>query len=473
MPMSYAERQSVLSRLPALTNINIPPQIKIKTATDFEGLMSEIGRRSMAGYAGQSFFGTAFVQGNRLQFSTAMPIDIMLKVSKSDTSAKQDNIREVGEHTNRPQEPAHAKKLRKYMLDTACKGDQFILPAFTFNYGVGLDDEDDAPDATLVVLGLGDESTNSWPAMFILPIDAKVDTTDGAHRRGQIADLLKQGARGVTVEEQDALRKNAVDVKIVFEAHRSNAHQDFADCGRAKPIAPSLLSSYDQRDNINKRVRSLVSNQPFLKHYVDATASNINLSPKSKKIWSLSAVRTAIHHINDEKTPTDDGDSPPVVVSIDEKTANLEKFFDEVVRHVPTLKTLDRARTQNDPEKTTADLRDVKGGDVILRGLGMSILARAFLFAREHRITFTNMAAKLARLDWHVLDIERNRFDSRKEYREEVLTHSNPLWKHLLVIGENKFKIGASKPNADEAWVNITAELFPEFTSQPEVIAAE
>src|ERR1700761_3029017 len=106
--------------VPALTDINIPPHVTVTTTDSFESLMSEIGRRSMMGYAGESFFGTAFVQGSRLQFTTAMPIQKMIEVSKTDRSKKKDTVIEVTEHSNRPQEATHGKQLRNYLLGTAC-----------------------------------------------------------------------------------------------------------------------------------------------------------------------------------------------------------------------------------------------------------------------------------------------------------------------------------------------------------------
>ena len=130
--------QHILDQLPALADISLPTHLKIKITPTLENLMSEVGRLSMAGYAGQPFFGTAFVKGNRLQFTCAMPVDLMLKYTKIDRSSKQANIREVTGRSNRPEEPRHAKLLREYLFTTACQGDQFILPSFTFNYGVGL-----------------------------------------------------------------------------------------------------------------------------------------------------------------------------------------------------------------------------------------------------------------------------------------------------------------------------------------------
>ena len=275
--------------------------------------MSEIGRRSMMGYAGEVFFGTAFVQGSRLQFTTAMPVQKMVSVTKADRSKKKDNIREVTEHSNRPQEPAHAKQVREYLISTACTGEKFILPAFTLNYGVALDD--DSPDATLILFASSSDGTNAWPGILLLPQGAKLDTTDGAHRRSQIDEILTSGK--ISDDQKDALKRNAVDVKIVFEDSRSDSHQDFADCGKAKAIPKSLVTTFDVRDQRNYRSRELVKKSPFLSAYVDATASNVNLSSKSRMIWSMSAVRMFVAHVverhsdanlsNEEKTDGAEG----------------------------------------------------------------------------------------------------------------------------------------------------------------------
>ena len=345
------------SLVPALADINLPTHIHVQTAESFESLISEVGRRSMMGYAGEAFFGTAFVQGSRLQFTTAMPIQKMVDVSKTDRSRKKGNVREVTEHSNRPQEPAHGKAVRTYLLTTACTGDKFILPAFTFNYGVGLDDE--APVATLILFASAADGTNAWPAILLLPQGAKLDTTDGAHRRSQIEEILTNAK--VSDEGKDALRRNAVDVKIVFEAIRSDSHQDFADCGKAKSIPKSLVTTFDVRDRRNRRSRELVSGSPFLAAYVDATAANVNLSSKSRMIWSMSAVRMFIGHIVDHHPDAD--------LSEEQKTEGAEEFFAALARHLPQLRELDRARKDPSSEVTTGALRDIGGGDVALRGV--------------------------------------------------------------------------------------------------------
>ncbi|WP_292171053.1 DNA sulfur modification protein DndB [Mesorhizobium sp.] len=437
--------------IPALADINIPSHVDVRTTDSFDVLMNEIGRRSMMGFSGETFFGTAFVQGNRLQFTTAMPVQKMIEVSKTDRSKKKDSVAVVTEHSNRPQEPAHAKHVRNYLMSTACAGEKFILPAFTFNYGVGL--TDDSPTVTLIVYAGPDDGTNAWPGILILPHAAKLDTTDGAHRRGQLEDILTSSR--VTADQREALRRNAVDVKIVFEASRSDSHQDFADCGKAKAIPKSLVTTFDVRDSRNSRSRELVKNSPFLAAYVDATASNVNLTSKSRMIWSMSAVRLFVSHIVDHHS---DGD-----LTAEEKTRGAEELFAALARHMPQLKLLDRARRDPESEVTTGSLRDLRGGDVALRGVGMAVFARAYLYCVENGIEFDDMAAKLAEVDWHLLDCERSDIPADTNFGAEVTKHALPLWSHLLVIGENRYRVSSSSTDVDTAWAKIEEQFLSEL----------
>ena len=436
--------------IPALADINIPPHVEVQSTAGLELLMSEIGRRSMMGYAGEVFFGTAFVQGSRLQFTTAMPIQKMVEVSKTDRSKKKDTVVEVTEHSNRPQEPAHGRHVRNYLLKTACTGDKFILPAFTFNYGVGLDDN--APVATLILFANGSDGTNAWPAILLLPQGAKLDTTDGAHRRSQIEEILTSNK--ATDDEKVALKRNAVDVKIVFENSRSDSHQDFADCGKAKAIPKSLVATFDVRDRRNRRSRELVMTSPFLSAYVDATASNVNLSSKSKMIWSMSAVRMFVAHVVDHHSDPN--------LTEESKTQGAEDFFAALARHLPQLRALERARLDRNSTVTTGSLRDLKGGDIALRGVGMAIFARAFLYCKDEGMDFDVMAAKLALLDWHVLDCERSELPVGPTFGAEALKHAQTLWAHLLVIGENRYRVSSSSTDADAAWQKIRHQVLAE-----------
>jgi hypothetical protein len=438
-----------LNVIPVLVDINVPAKVQVIPANTLEDLFTEAGRRSMMGYTGNVFFGTAFVQGSRLQFTTAMPVVKMVEVSKVDRSRKKDGVQPATEHSNRPQEPAHAKQVREYLLKTACTGEKFILPAFTFNYGVGLDAE--SPVATLILFGTSTEGTNTWPGVLCLPPGALLDTTDGAHRRGQLEEILTSPQ--IDPAKQEALKRNAVDVKIVFEDNRSDSHQDFADCGKAKAIAKSLITTFDVRDERNQRSRELVLKVPFLKAYIDATASNVNLSAKSRKIWSMSALRMFVSHIVAHHPNPD--------LTVNEKTADAEAFFTALAAHLPQLAALDKVKTDKDPEVTAGQFRDKRGGDIALRGVGMAIFARAYLYCKANLLNFDTMATRLATIDWHLLSCERDELPKEPAlYAGAVKEAALPMWANLLVVGEAGYRIRSSLEDADQAWSKIEAQLF-------------
>lgn len=109
---------------------------------------------------------------------------------------------------------------------------------------------------------------------------------------------------------------------------------------------------------------------------------------------------------------------------------------------------------------TTGSLRDVQGGDIALRGIGMSIFARAYLHCVVEGIDFAQMAAKLATLEWNLLECERSDLPLGPTYATEVAKHSRPMWAHLLVIGESRYRISSSSVDADAAWERICKHVF-------------
>lgn len=472
--------------IPALMDINIPPHVKIRPTDNMESLMSALGRRSLMGRNGDVFFGTAFIQGERLQFCTAMPISRMLDVTHSDRSSRRDNLKDTRAHSNRPKEVAHAKHLRNYLESTACEGEKFILPSFTFNYGVGLDEN--SPEATVWMLADETEGANTWPAILFLPAGARLDTTDGAHRRGEIEALANDTKHP---EKKAALNRNAVDVKVVFESERQDAHQDFADCGKAKAIPKGMVVTFDVRDHRNKRCGELVAAVPFLIKNVDATASNVNLTAKSTKVWSMSAVRMFIGHIinhaklsinetlavveqarleaivaGSKTQPVsgvkmgDDGKldlselSHEQVEALDrKKIEGAEEFFAALIKHQPELALLSTS------SKTAAELRENRGGSIALRGVGMAIFARAFLLCKKAGISYEDMAKALGGIDWYILTKDLTKQDG-VEYRDRIHAHANPLWVPLLVIGDARYRVSSSSIDTNTVWNMIEPGLL-------------
>jgi hypothetical protein len=79
----------------------------------------------------------------------------------------------------------------------------------------------------------------------------------------------------------------------------------------------------------------------------------------------------------------------------EEKTAGAEDFFAEPVRYMRTL----TARHDKDSPDTTGSLREQRGGNIALRGIGMFSFARALLYCEEHNIDFDDMAKALGKID--------------------------------------------------------------------------
>jgi hypothetical protein len=72
------------------------------------------------------------------------------------------------------------------------------------------------------------------------------------------------------------------------------------------------------------------------------------------------------------------------------------------------------------------------------------------------------MAAKLATIDWHVLSCERADLPSGPTYSGELMKNAQAIWKHFLVIGENRYRVSSSSTDVDEAWQKILGKLFGE-----------
>jgi DNA-sulfur modification-associated len=473
-------------------SVTIPGHLSVKPTK--ENLLTAFHQ---FGYDGEQFFGTAFIQGKRLQFTTAMPISTMLTVSKIDRAKAGSGVTEVMLRANRPRIAGHAKALREYFKDTACAGEKFILPAFAFNFGDESTTDENAPEAILYIYANPDDtSTNGWPALFQLPRAIKLDTTDGGHRGGEMTAIIEDtGSSFTTEQERENLRRNACDVKIIFEPKRVDAHQDFADCAKAKPITGSLIATFDVRDFRNQRAVKLVEDVPFLQHYVDATAANVNLSSGSIKIWSMSAVRSFISHLQGQgRYPSNQSlTAEQVAAELATKMAGAEEFFMAVIKYLAPLQALEIARLEAEARKnvtptsppihteTAKTFRNIGGGDIMFRGVGMSLFARAFEHAKTTGMSYDEVARRLSLVDWHLLDCERSALpnpetdEGRQRFAQEVNAHLNPIWASMIIVGESRYKIVASNEEVNQAWSRILAKHFDGATqalpqaSQPQV----
>jgi hypothetical protein len=175
-------------------------------------------------------------------------------------------------------------------------------------------------------------------------------------------------------DQRRNLNRNACAVTIIFEKKRIDAHQDFADCAKAKPITASLISTFDVCDCRNDRTVKLVESIPFLAHFVDATASNVNLSAASLKIWSVSAVRGFVGHIQERNPPAIGSTEQEVEAKLAEAMQGAQHFLTAVFKHIPEFATLDQVRRgqwqapadkPDEKPPTVAKFRNIRGGNIV------------------------------------------------------------------------------------------------------------
>jgi DNA-sulfur modification-associated len=453
--------------IPELVNI-LPEGVSLETTDSLDRLHERLGKETLNGNV-RVFFGTLMIQGNRPQFVGATSMKTLTDMALIDRSKKRATADEVAEHTNRPGIPAHQKALRDYLLNTACMREKFVLPNFMLNFGVKAKEERENAntEATISLIIYRPTATtgiNVWPAILIVGINTKLDVTDGAHRDAVIEGLIADSR--VSDDARAALLENAVGFTIIMEADRASSHQDFADCGKAKAIQQSLVITFDIRDAKNNRALQLVNGVGFLRHFVDATANNINLSARSSKVWSMSAMRMVIsqivdhYHDADAKPPEGTDAVKWRQSEIRRHTDGLEAFIRACVQHLPVLAELNTAMRAEEPTVTVGELRESLGGDVLLRGIGMAILARAFVHCQEAGIDYDTMAKKLAGVDWHVLTVERSTLDAAKaqsgaDYAKAVVAAGQPLWSHMITVSEAGYRIRSTSQAADEAWKRI------------------
>src|SRR5712691_11264307 len=107
--VTYPSADSQPRSIPALAEVNLPPNLQIVVVDRFDAFISELMERTMMGNAGETFFGSAFLQGKRLCFNTSMPMRKMLDVSATNRSKRHDTMAEVDRMANRPEEPTHSR----------------------------------------------------------------------------------------------------------------------------------------------------------------------------------------------------------------------------------------------------------------------------------------------------------------------------------------------------------------------------
>ena len=428
-----------------LDTVDIPEGLIVEIVTDPAVFF---GQKVVLNKGSTYWFGSAMRQGNRLQFLCTMPVQDYLNIVQIDQAKRGSTVSELKDHMNRPKIPSQQTAIKDYLKETACAGDKWIFPNLIVNYGVGR--TADMPRAKLILL-VTDSETLAWPAIFSPPTGVKMPPTDGAHRTGSVEDLIRQRPPGV-----EELLANGVGVTFVMEGSNDDRQQDFTDCGKSRPISESIKATWDKRNVVVRAARELVLGNPFLHDYIDATSASVNLGSNSSLIWSMSAVRGSLinaycNRVEDfDKLDAKDKDK-----LLTRAPVEIGQFIDELVVRVPIFIQL------KDGSATPAVFRKQLGGCVLMRGAGFGILMRAFRYAMDNGLKASEMAEKLAEVDWFALDVEwqKDMDLGGPSLYDWLKVHAKAPWFRLIAVnpGDGSWRLKGTNENLDAAFQVLMA----------------
>lgn len=196
---------------------------------------------------------TVYQQGGRTHISFSVSFDLLVELAKFNSAHKKDNRGDADQYTNRPLDDSHVKDIVQYLRDT----DNYILPPFTFN-----------ARTPIRVYAFGSGTVKMGYA--VVPTDAELYITDGQHR-------IK--ALPTAFDYRPELRKDGAMVQIVQEDDLDKIHQDFVDCSRSKPIAPSLLTAFDVENTHARFTRRLAATSVIFNGRIDMIARTLGKDP--------------------------------------------------------------------------------------------------------------------------------------------------------------------------------------------------
>lgn len=343
--------------------------VQVTTFNDVRDLETSVSSATMSSSC-RFVPGVLFRQGHRVNFATTLPVSTVTSALYSNRATKNSGMEEVEQSTQRPLEPKHVRQLSEYILKNANKS--FILPSLTLNTQNGV-------RLSVCLPGNGGQSdldNMDVTALAYLRItdDLELSTTDGQHR----TEALKTALVKADEETRQILKKSCIPVMLTFESDVSQIHQDFADCSKNKPIAPSQLAVYDGRHPANAIVKEIVARVPLFKHTLDSVGKSI--SEKSVRVWVVNNVRQFAKYVfTGERGGSDDQFASKLTALLgDQGDEGWNDFVNYCVAYLNGLTTrievLNWISSLERDQLVQIPARRKDGDDLLMTGSGLSIL---------------------------------------------------------------------------------------------------
>lgn len=329
-----------------------------------------------------------FRQGKRTHLTGAVPMGVIadrILVQGADRKSKLSDVRSA---LNRPEDPDHTQVIAGY-LEANFKG-KYILPPLTLNL------------RQRVSLYLPNWPSEIKPGYLVVPRTAALAVTDGQHRCRAINTVLAK----LESEDADAFASDAVSIMVTCESDLPQIHQDFADCSRTKPLPPSQVAVFDQRNPANRLVLQLEERCKLFRGRIDPVSKS--LSKKSTFLFLANQVRQLVKELLAGSFAMPDADfemrAKEQLDTEEKREAAIQKYtqyVDYLADRIPVWKTISSI------EPGSLHASQVPGkrleGWVCLTVTGLNVMGRIGheLFSHgELEGEWQVYADRLAGLDW-------------------------------------------------------------------------
>ena len=180
------------------------------------------------------------------------------------------DIEPAGDRSQRKLDPNHARQIANYIAGNA---DDYALGAITY--------------ATDKVGMFTEVEKGSNIGLLRLPLDAKLRSIDGQHRR--------EGIR-LAINVVSGLESQSTALLIYVEDDLSKRRQMFSDMNNtARKVSKALSVSYDTRDPFARVAAELADSHPLLSGRIDREGSRIQ--PGSGDLFTLASIHDALKRL--------------------------------------------------------------------------------------------------------------------------------------------------------------------------------
>jgi DGQHR domain-containing protein len=411
-----------------MTNTSENANIRIYEAENYQDMMNHVAQASLASNV-TTTAGTLYRQGHRWCFQTALNLGALASMTSARRIKSSRNITsvdQVKESTNRSLDPKHAKGIARYVAGAVNNGNPYILPSLTLNF--------DQPVDVFTIKG----SSPTRAAVMVMPIGMQMEITDGQHRI--------EGVNQAIAEVQQ-IGMDAIGAMITFTSDIAQIHQDFADCGKTKPLAPSMLAVFDRRNPANGLALDLVASTPLFALTVDAARASI--SARSTAVWTTNQVRVMVKWALQGSQCSDDVFSANAMKMLGERgtdaynnfLSGLRAALEILCRHNPTLHKLadlDQMRLDEIPRLRESD------NSMTMTGSGLAVIGYLWYLLRKAKesnpdLDTDRVMHRIALVDW---------------------SHTSLLFRDNLKINPERTQSGQKyvKAAGDAIWAEVTRQ---------------